>query len=431
VRAVVLFLAVLGFVGIRSTPLLARIDQRKLAQIVEGKTTEARVLRLLGEPQARYVHPDGTTTYAYYPRMSRSEWVTIVFAKNAIVTALQTAGEKFSGKDVALDLLRVFSPGSLGRQPDPAKWARIQPGRTTEAQLIQLLGRPRLNGYASTGIRTHAYLYDGPLTGHQDLRAVAIDSTGTVLSWTSGSFTFAAPRKPAKRPFDSNRRAMIVEGKTTDKEVVDLVGPPTAGIANPDGTRTCTYSYVTGKTDASEYSIQLDAAGTVTGRNWCAGEMWGQTQASCADAVRQRVRDPIGTTRTAFLLVDQLPPNAARGYVPADRGGFRREPTVVPPPGSDGGAHSTVGDLFLFDRELHYGRLFTERSRRLMMTPDLNGYGDGLSIKPPDEHVSKRTSIGYTGGLADRSTVLRHFVDDDVTLVVLTNLPRAAFASRS
>jgi hypothetical protein len=65
--------------------------------------------------------------------------------------------------------------------------------------------------------------------------------------------------------------------------------------------------------------------------------------------------------------------------------------------------------------------------RQLMKTPNLNGYGYGLSIKPPDEHVSRRTSIGHTGGLGDRSAVLRRFVDDEVTVIVLTNLPRAAF----
>jgi len=62
-----------------------------------------------------------------------------------------------------------------------------------------------------------------------------------------------------------------------------------------------------------------------------------------------------------------------------------------------------------------------------MFTPNLNGYGYGLSIKPPEEHVSGRASIGHTGGLMDRSTVLRHFIDDDTVIIVLSNFPAIAY----
>jgi len=44
----------------------------------------------------------------------------------------------------------------------------------------------------------------------------------------------------------------------------------------------------------------------------------------------------------------------------------------------------------------------------------------------PRPTVSRRTSIGHTGGLPDRSAVLRRFVDDAVMLIVLANLPQAA-----
>jgi CubicO group peptidase (beta-lactamase class C family) len=145
-----------------------------------------------------------------------------------------------------------------------------------------------------------------------------------------------------------------------------------------------------------------------------------------AEVVRRRLLEPAGMTHTHFYLVDDRPATAARGYVPDGRGGFAREPSVVPNPASDGGVHSTVRDLLAFDRALHGGTLLSDRARRLMMTPNLNGYGYGLSIKPPEEHVSRRTSIGHTGGLADRSAVLRRFIPDEVTLVVLSNLSQAA-----
>lgn len=148
-----------------------------------------------------------------------------------------------------------------------------------------------------------------------------------------------------------------------------------------------------------------------------------------AKVVTKRVLAPLGMAGTRFYLVDARPPEAARGYVPDGHGGFSREPTVVPQPASDGGVHSTLSNLLAFDRALRGTGLLSEKARRLMQTPNLNGYGYGLSIKPPDEHVSRRTSVGHTGGLPDRSAVLRRFVGDEVTLIVLSNLPQAAITA--
>jgi CubicO group peptidase (beta-lactamase class C family) len=147
------------------------------------------------------------------------------------------------------------------------------------------------------------------------------------------------------------------------------------------------------------------------------------------EVVRRRVVDPLGMAGTRFYLTHSRPPAAALGYVPDGRGGLLREPGAVPHPASDGGVHSTVGDLLRLDRALHGPGLLSEESRRLMQTPNLNGYGYGLSIKPPEEHVSRRMSVGHTGGLPDRSSVLRRFVDDGVTLIVLANLPSAAITA--
>lgn len=145
------------------------------------------------------------------------------------------------------------------------------------------------------------------------------------------------------------------------------------------------------------------------------------------DFVRARILVPLGMDDTNFWLTSERPGDAARGYVRTDAGEFVRERYEAPNPYSDGGVHSTVGDLFSFDQALHAGELVSPESRDRMFTPNLNGYGYGLSIKPPEEHSSNQTSIGHTGGLRDRSTVLRHFVDSDVTIIVLSNMPAMAF----
>jgi CubicO group peptidase (beta-lactamase class C family) len=144
------------------------------------------------------------------------------------------------------------------------------------------------------------------------------------------------------------------------------------------------------------------------------------------DFVRERILEPLGMDRTEFYTVSARPEDVAFGYTRED-GQLVREVNRAPNPASDGGVHSTVDDLFAFDRALHAATLTSVSSRDLMFTPNLNGYGYGLSIKPPEEHASGRTSIGHTGGLRDRSTVLRHFIDDDTVIIVLSNYPAVAY----
>lgn len=145
------------------------------------------------------------------------------------------------------------------------------------------------------------------------------------------------------------------------------------------------------------------------------------------DFLREHIFEPLGMSDTEFYLVSGRPVGVAIGYTLEGGGRLERERYRAPNPYSDGGVHSTVGDLFLFDHALHQANLLSMTSRDLMFTPNLNGYGYGLSIKPPEEHVSGRTSIGHTGGLRDRSTVIRHFVDDDTVIIVLSNFPAVAF----
>jgi len=145
------------------------------------------------------------------------------------------------------------------------------------------------------------------------------------------------------------------------------------------------------------------------------------------DFVRARIFAPLGMDETEFYLFDDRPENVALGYTRDGSGEFELEADRAPNPASDGGVHSTVGDLFAFDRALHEASFLSTSSRDLMFTPNLNGYGYGLSIKPPEEHASGRTSIGHTGGLMDRSTVLRHFIDDDIVIIVLSNFPAIAY----
>ena len=74
------------------------------------------------------------------------------------------------------------------------------------------------------------------------------------------------------------------------------------------------------------------------------------------DLVEQRVCDPAGMTRTAFLRSDELPPDAAVGYLFAD--GLRTNVLHLPVRGSgDGGIYTTAGDMAAFWHALFGGAI--------------------------------------------------------------------------
>ena len=215
-----------------------------------------------------------------------------------------------------------------------------------------------------------------------------------LLSHTAGLGNYMADRD-----FERNMAHL-----TTIEQVYKIV--EREELAFPPGTR---FSY-----SNSGYIVLGRIIEVVTGRSYF-------------DFVRERIFAPLGMDETEFYLVSERPADVAFGYTQERGDRFARERHRAPNPYSDGGVHSTVGDLLAFDRALHEATLLSPDSRDLMFTPNLNGYGYGLSIKPPEEHASGRTSIGHTGGLEDRSAVLRHFVDDDTVIIVLSNLPAIAF----
>ncbi len=258
-------------------------------------------------------------------------------------------------------------------------------GKTFTAAAVMLLVE---EGHVDLGAPISTYLPDFPEEMADQVTAHHL------LTHTSGLGNYMA-----HRDFDRNMARL-----TTIEQLYELVKQEE--LEFPPGTR---FSYAN-----SGYVVLGKIIENVSGQSYF-------------DFVRVRIFQLLGMQETEFYLPDDRPEEVALGYTREGGGQLQREEHRAPNPASDGGVHSTVGDLFAFDRALHEATLLSEPSRDMMFTPNLNGYGYGLSIKPPDEHASARTSIGHTGGLMDRSTVLRHFIDDDTVIIVLSNLPAIAY----
>jgi CubicO group peptidase (beta-lactamase class C family) len=126
------------------------------------------------------------------------------------------------------------------------------------------------------------------------------------------------------------------------------------------------------------------------------------------EALQAMILEPAGMDETGFFSsYRDIVPNRARGYYDVMFEGFRNgryiDPMVLY---SAGGMHSTVDDLFLYDRALRAGRLLDDGSREQMLEALFRrpgsgtGYGLGWTVGKLfiDESVD---SIGFYGHAGD------------------------------
>jgi CubicO group peptidase (beta-lactamase class C family) len=125
------------------------------------------------------------------------------------------------------------------------------------------------------------------------------------------------------------------------------------------------------------------------------------------DLVRRRVLAPAGMAATDFLRGDDLPGDAAVGYVQVD-GAWRTNVLHLPVLATgDGGAYTTVADVLRFWTALGDGRVVGHASVAAMTAPHsdvpeegaryglgfwLHAAGDGLELVGGDAGVSFRSS---------------------------------------
>ncbi len=124
------------------------------------------------------------------------------------------------------------------------------------------------------------------------------------------------------------------------------------------------------------------------------------------DLVQSRVFDRAGMSRTAYLRSDDLPADAALGYL--DDEGNRTNVLHLPVRGNgDGGAFTTVGDLTLFWRALLEGRIVSSGTVAEMMRPRAvvpdEGMRSGMGFFLLEDHDALVIE-GYDAGASFRST---------------------------
>ncbi len=144
------------------------------------------------------------------------------------------------------------------------------------------------------------------------------------------------------------------------------------------------------------------------------------------ELVRERVLKPAGMTRTDFLRSDELPGDAAVGYLPldgVDRSNVFHLPVLAT---GDGGIHSTAADMSAFWRALFAGRIVDDvedvvRPRIDVPEEEPVRYALGFWVRGNTDTVML---IGGDAGVSFKST---HDPHTGTTRTVLSNTSPGAW----
>ena len=159
------------------------------------------------------------------------------------------------------------------------------------------------------------------------------------------------------------------------------------------------------------------------------------TGKSFAEVAAEEVLGPAGMADSGFFEIDLEPRNMATAYLATDEppDTWRSNIYSVPAGGMpDGGLTTTAVDLARLLDAIGSGELLKPDTVSQMLTPhgfDDNGveaYGYGMELVVVDDRV---TVYGHSGADPGVSTMVSHYVDAGITVIVLCNQDRGSWAT--
>jgi D-alanyl-D-alanine carboxypeptidase len=132
---------------------------------------------------------------------------------------------------------------------------------------------------------------------------------------------------------------------------------------------------------------------------------------------------PLGLSRSSYCHEAQIIRGRAEGYEPGAGWLLNDGSISMNTPGAAGALCSTVPDLLSWTTALRSGRVVPAASYQAMATSGLlndgsaTGYGFALDVAPLGEH----SRVAHTGGINGFSTVMAHYPESGLDIVVLSN----------
>jgi CubicO group peptidase (beta-lactamase class C family) len=149
------------------------------------------------------------------------------------------------------------------------------------------------------------------------------------------------------------------------------------------------------------------------------------------DFLQQRVFQPLGMTTTRIISEADIVPNRAAGYRLV-KGELKNQEWVAPALNTtaDGSLYFSILDLEKWDAALNDRKLLKQSSFHEMWTPaklingkaNPGGYGFGWFM----DSIRGHHIIEHSGGWQGFTTNISRYVDDRLTIVILTNAEHGA-----
>jgi len=149
------------------------------------------------------------------------------------------------------------------------------------------------------------------------------------------------------------------------------------------------------------------------------------------DFLQERIFQPLGMSTTRIISEADIVPNRAAGYRLV-KGELKNQEWVSPTVNTtaDGALYFSILDLAKWDAALYTEKLLKRSSLEQMWTPaklvngqpNSDGYGFGWVIETKDGH----RVLDHGGAWQGFVTHISRYVDDRLTVVVLTNLAEAS-----
>jgi CubicO group peptidase (beta-lactamase class C family) len=146
--------------------------------------------------------------------------------------------------------------------------------------------------------------------------------------------------------------------------------------------------------------------------------------------LEHRIFSPTGMEATRNSDPKTVITNRARGYGFANGHYINREPVTASAAFSQGALMSSILDMVKWDSALASERLLKKASLEQMWTPvplkdgTVSKYGFGWFLRPVPGH----RAVGHGGGMPGFSTFIWRFMDDQLTVILLSNSETAETA---
>lgn len=156
---------------------------------------------------------------------------------------------------------------------------------------------------------------------------------------------------------------------------------------------------------------------------------------SYADYLQHHIFEPLGMTNSGYDKAEPILPHRASGYAPAEEGYQNAAFIDMSIPSGAGGLYSTVEDLYRWDQALYTDAVLSESSRQLMFAPAVGmgeesgnaHYGYGWVI----DYAYERDRVGHGGRIDGFTTSIARYHNEQIVIIVLSNLETAPVASIS